>query len=343
MKKYIIIFLKLAVSLGIIAYLIWSTTRGQGKENALADLKSQPKNWEYLAEAWAVATLAVLVTFVRWWFLIRALEIPCRFHDALRISFWGYLFNFLPLGIVSGDVVRIVMLAHEHPTHKTKAATSVFVDRAIGLYVLFVVASAAILLTGYANDRLPELIVFCCRVTIALTIAGGVGIGLVLTPPVIDGKLVRRMETLPRVGRLIKNLLDAVRMYRRKPMVLAISSLMSVAVHCVFAFSIYLVARGLPGNGPPLSAYFVIVPLSMATQVIPFSLGPLEFALEKLYLHAPTAAGAIIPGRGFVLAICYRLVTLLIAALGIPYYLGNRKEVTEAIHEREEEENAASA
>lgn len=337
MKKFIVIFLKIAVSLGIIAYLVWTTTHGEGKANALLNLKDEPKNWEYLAGAWAVATAAVFLTFVRWWFLVRALEVPCKFRDAFRISFWGYLFNFLPLGIVSGDVVKIVMLAHEHPRSKTRVAASVFVDRAIGLYLLFVVASTAILLSGYMKLDIPPAIILCCQATIVLTILGAVGISLVLTPAVSDGKLARWLEGLPRVGHLCEQLIDAVRLYRQKPAVLLLSSVMSIGVHCLFATSIYLIARGLPGNVPPLSLHFVIVPLSMVTQVIPFSIGPLELVMKILYANMPAGIGPIADGQGFVIAICYRLITLLIASLGIYYYLGNRKEVTEAMHEEQQE------
>ena len=43
----------------------------------------------------------------------------------------------------------------------------------------------------------------------------------------------------------------------------------------------------------------------------------------------------IIPeGQGLVVALCYRLITVLVAALGIGYYIGNRREVSEAIHEK---------
>jgi hypothetical protein len=38
-----------------------------------------------------------------------------------------------------------------------------------------------------------------------------------------------------------------------------------------------------------------------------------------------------------VVALVYRIVTLLIAALGTYYYLGNRREVTAAIHESDAE------
>ena len=37
------------------------------------------------------------------------------------------------------------------------------------------------------------------------------------------------------------------------------------------------------------------------------------------------------------MALAYRLITLLIAALGVFYYLGNRREMAEVIHEAEEQ------
>jgi uncharacterized protein (TIRG00374 family) len=338
MKKYLVIFLKIAFSVAIIAYLIWSTTSGEGKENALENLKNGEKNWGYLALAWVFATAAVMTTFVRWWYLVRAVEIPCKFRDAWRIGFWGYLFNFLPLGIVSGDLIKIVMLAHEHPQYKTKAAASVFVDRVIGLYILFVVASVAILATGYLNFDLPAPIIHTiCVATLVLTVVGGVGIAVCLSPHLTESRFTRWLENLPRVGHILEKLIDSVRMYRSRPMVLFTSSLMTVFVHSFGAISVYLIACGLPGATPLLSLHFVVVPLSMVTQVIPCSIGPLEFALEKLYMNLPASAGAIVAGQGFVVALCYRLITVLIAALGIRYYLGNRKEFSEAMHESEQE------
>ena len=58
MKKLVITFLKVAISLGIVAYLIWNSTRGEGKANAFANLQNQPKNWWFFAAAWAVSTAA---------------------------------------------------------------------------------------------------------------------------------------------------------------------------------------------------------------------------------------------------------------------------------------------
>ncbi|MGD0517472.1 MAG: lysylphosphatidylglycerol synthase transmembrane domain-containing protein [Thermoguttaceae bacterium] len=337
MKKIVITSLKVGISVGIIAYLIWKATRTRGANNVavFTNLVDEPKNWWMLVWAWTCCTAAVLLTFVRWWYLVRALDIPCRFRDAFRISFWGFLFNLSPLGIVGGDMVKAVMLAHEHRQYRAKAVASVLFDRIIGLYLLFVVATTAILLTGFWKNPVPEIRIIC-RVTILVTVVGAAGIAIMYVPGVMDGPLVRALGRLPYGGRMIRSLIDAVALYRYKPAVLIVSSLMCIGVHCLFSIGIYLIARGLPGDVLSLSAHFVLWPLSSAFGAVPLSFGPVEWVLDSLYTMVRQAGISIPPGQGFIVVLCYRLITVLIAALGIGYYFSNRREVVEAIHEDEQ-------
>jgi glycosyltransferase 2 family protein len=340
MKKIIVTLFKFAISIGLIAYLIWNATQGKGKVNVFTNLVDQPKDWWMLAGAWLFCTAAVLLTFIRWWYLVRALDIPCRFADAIRISFWGFLFNLSPLGIVGGDLIKAAMLAHEQRAYRAKAVASVIFDRVIGLYLLFVVASAAILCTGLW--RIDDAnIVWISYATLIITVCGAVGIALTYVNGVLNGPLSRAMGRLPRVGPIITSLIEAIGLYRYKPVVLIISSVMSIGVHCLFSFGVYLIARGLPGDVLSLSSHFVIWPLSAAMGVIPFPIGPTEGAVDFLYMHVPQANVTIAAGQGLVVVLCYRLINVLIAGLGIGYYFRNRREVSEAMHENEEESQAA--
>jgi uncharacterized protein (TIRG00374 family) len=338
-KKLLLTFLKVGLSVAIVGYLIYDATHGKGHANVFANLRDEPKQWDWLFIAFAANTFATLLTFIRWWFLIRAQGIPCRFRDALRISFWGYLFNLAPLGIVGGDLVKAVMLDHEHHGYRAPAIASVFVDRVIGLYWLFIVASTAILLTGFWQLPVPDL----WRISLAMwlvTLGSTVGLAIVLGPEFLVGGAIRIMARIPRVGRPLESLLLAVRMYRGKPKVLVISSLLTIGVHLSFASGCYCIACGLPGNHLSLPQHFVVMPLSAAMQVIPIPIGPTEAALKYLYEHVPVAGPAIIEGQGLVVSLAYRLITLLIAALGIFYYFGNRREMAEVMHEAEAEQEA---
>ena len=46
----------------------------------------------------------------------------------------------------------------EHPEHRVKVVASVVVDRAVGLYVLFVFATVALLLSGLGSSPSSEMV-----------------------------------------------------------------------------------------------------------------------------------------------------------------------------------------
>lgn len=342
MKKTLILLLKIGIPLAIFVYLVASAvgTKNADGQNVFNQLVDQPKDWGLLMAACLVCAAAVLLTLIRWWFLVRALEIPLRLVDALRFGFLGYLFNLAPLGgIVGGDLLKGWMLAREHREDRVKAFASVLIDRIIGLYMLFVVATLAILWTGIwqSQDNTIKLI---CEVTYFLTATGALFLALLITPGFTDGRGTRALGRLRYVGDTITSLIDAVRMYRRKPLVLIATALMSVGVHSLFATGIYLIARGLPGDDLSLSMHFVVAPLSLSTGAIPLAFGPFEVMLEFLYTHLPEPGVAIQTGQGLVVALSYRLITLLIAAVGVCYYLGSRGEVAQVMHEAEQESQA---
>lgn len=336
MKKLFFTFVKIGLSLAIIVWLVSKATRGDGKGNVFEDLIHQPKDWTLLAGATLFCFAAVALTLIRWCYLVRALEIPLPMKDALRIGFLGYLVNFAPVGIVGGDLLKAIMLAREYPGQRAKAVASVVIDRLIGLYLLFVVATVAILLTGLWQVPVVN-ISRVCRVTFWATGLGGAVILVLMIPGVSEGRWIRSLVHIPRVGRGLDNLVEAWRMYRRKIGVLSVSAVMSVGVHCLFSLGVFLLARGLPGAVLPLGTFFVVMPLSAAAGVLPLSLGPFEAALEFLYTNVP-ANVAIPVGQGLVIALAYRLITVLIAAVGLGYYLTSRREVAEVMHEVEQEE-----
>jgi glycosyltransferase 2 family protein len=326
MKKFLVGLLKISISAALIAYLIWNATRGEEGGKAFTALRDQPKDWWLLLAAWVLSSVAMVTTFVRWWILVRALGVPCRFRDALRISFWGFLFNLSPFGIVGGDLVKAVMIAHEHKEFRSKAVASVLVDRFIGLYVLFIMASVAIVVTGFW--KIPAI----CIGTFAITAMGTLGVIFLLAPGLTEGFIYASLARLPRVGKLLTGLIDAVHLYRRRPGVLLLTSAMTVLLQCSFVVVFYLIADGLFQQVPSIVDHFVLVPLSTIMRVIPINTGPMEGGLDFLY----TLMGSP-PGQGLVVALAYRLVEALFAPLGVYYYFTNRREVRQAIHEDEDE------
>jgi hypothetical protein len=91
LRKIIFTLAKFAISAGIIGYLVYDAQRDQ----TFSNLASQPKHWGILAAATVVCLTAVMLTFVRWFVLVRALELPFSMKDAFRLGFLGYQLNIV--------------------------------------------------------------------------------------------------------------------------------------------------------------------------------------------------------------------------------------------------------
>ena len=345
LKTVLLNVLKIGLPVAIIAYLLFQA-HGNG---VLAQLWTGNKNWSLLALACAACFAVAIITFVRWYYLVRALGIAISFRESLRIGFLGYLFNLVPMGgIVAGDLLKVIMLDHRHPGRRTDSLATVFADRIIGLWILFVVASVAIVATGI-EDHATDKVRWACRVTLWLTAGGTMAVILPLLPDFSRGRIAALTHQLPWIGPPTAKFAGALRMYRLHKITLAGAALVTVAVHSLLAVSIYLIASGLYGERvQSLAANFVIGPISNATSVIPLGAGPLEGMLDILYAEVPLPDGSSMKrSQGSIVGLCYRMITVLIATIGLAYYLGSRQEVVEMMHEVEqlsegEEQRSAS-
>jgi hypothetical protein len=295
-----------------------------------------------LAAAAVSCFLAVILTMIRWYYLVRALGMKLGFRELLRISFVGYLFNMAPTGIVGGDLLKTVMLVRHEQGHRADALASVVLDRLIGLYMLFVISSVAILLVGFLGR--PDIVVarvsvhLICWCTLGITALGTLAFAALFVPAVTQGSWVRWLERQPWVGRLLARLIEAIGLYRHHRGVLALSVLMTLGVHSLYTLGIYLITRGLYDPYPPLALQFVHAPLAATMGTIPLPLGPYEAVLDLLFVLVPLPGGGhMVAGQGLVVALGYRIASLVTAAVGMVYYFSARQEFAEVIHEAEAE------
>jgi uncharacterized membrane protein YbhN (UPF0104 family) len=291
-----------------------------------------------LALALVTGLGADLLTFVRWHALVRALGLAFSLKDALRLGFVGYLLNFVSFGAVGGDLFKAVCIARQFPGRRPEAVATVVLDRLIGLYMLFVMASVSILVTGQLHNS-NETVRVICRGALAATGLGAAALLMLLIPGITQGGFSTLLSRLPKVGSIFGKLLGAIRIYRSRWGVLLASALISVGVHTLSTISVYLVARGLPGECPSLPDHFVMIPLAFVTGVLPLpgnGLGAFEAVVKTLYELVPVDV-QVAEGHGFVVSLCYRAVTVVIALIGVCYYLASRKEVATVLAEAERE------
>lgn len=327
LKRQLFNVVKVAASLGILTYLVLHTVHKY--PDSVHQLQSEPKNWLLLIAAWLIMSAAVMITFFRWYLLVRVLALPFSLRDAFRLGFVGYFFNLISLGTVGGDLFKAMFLAREQPGHRAEAVATVVVDRVVGVYGLLLVASAAIAFSDVSklSDNVSKL----CEGTLAITAVATFILLLLLLGFGTQGKLFERVCQRRYIGPLLQRLGVAARTYRLRKRVLAQALLLTLGVHCLGAVGFYLIAEGLPGETPNLAVHFFIIPLGMVAGAIPLpmaALGAFEGILQFLYQQ--TGGGV---AKGLVVALVYRLITLLIATVGIVFYVRTRRDLNRVLEE----------
>ena len=316
MKRFVQIFLQLLLIAGIFGFLFWSAaaaTDNEGK-NIFAVLCEQPKRWYFLAAAFFAQLFGAAITFIRWRWLVRTLGLQCSHRDAFRLGFLGLMLNLAPLGIVGGDTVKAVLIAQKNPDDKSKAVASVFIDRLLGLLIMFICGSLLIGCTGFYAR--PEIVAKTFTLLVfAFTAAGILGTGIVFHPFFAKGHCERLIEKIPLCGTLGSKLAQSLLLYRNHKRCLLLSGLITTLVHLSFGMSLYWTAIALFPSVPDLVCHVMLHNVTNLTSMIPLAAGPYELILEQLYrlygMHV---------GMGLIVSLMFRLTTILVAVVGIIYY-----------------------
>ncbi len=312
-----------------------------------SDFTNQSKDYGLLSFALLVAILALAVSFVRWWLLVRCQGIELTVVEAFRLGSICYLLSFVSVGSVGGDLFKAIFLAQRRPGKRFEAVASVFVDRGVGMYGLVLLVSAAFLLNdapGIAGDDSGGKNLERIRLaTLALVGSGTVVLlALVLGGKFVDS-LLRRLGRLPRIGGLFLHIAGPLRMFHAHKIAFGLSILMSLVVHAGLTLSIYLVAKGLYNQPPSLAQHFVIVPIGMlaaALPIAPAGLGVFEATMEWLYKIIPVPATS---ASGTLVALAFELVKFITAAIGTLFYWTAGEEIRHSLELAEDESNPATA
>ena len=130
--------LKILISVGMLAYVLLVRVDLRELGNALLQAR-----WGFLVVAALLAMAGVALRAVRWLALLRALDIAVPLGRLVKLYFVGTFFNIFLLSGFGGDAIRMMELAR-HSKKTPEAIGTVLVDRATGLWVLFVLGLIAL-------------------------------------------------------------------------------------------------------------------------------------------------------------------------------------------------------
>lgn len=329
----------IGVGFTLLSVAVWSN------REKLREVFANPVDYRLFGLAFLVYMTALTATFARWFALVRALSLPFRFVDAVRLGLIGNVFNLVIPGAVGGDVIKAVFLARAQPGRKASAVASMVIDRLLGLAGLFLLAGVAGLFAlPQANPQVRTLIALVWGLLFV-----GLGGLTALFMPWFYPRLDRLVSGRAGLAKVVGELESAATAYRSKARLIVGILFASSLIHSLYVVAFYTVSRAIFREIPTFSEHFLIVPLVLFTTAVPLPFGALgltEVASGMLFAlgRAPLAAAA---SQGAVAMMAFRVVMYASGLVGLVVYLANLatvRNLAEAeIEAQPEPEGAISA
>ena len=301
-KRLLWTVFKYLLAFALLAFIVWwywgkpdnPNDRGLGYVWQRHVVRGEPINYTYLGLSFLFFAFAVPVTFVRWWVLVRAQDLPFSLGNAFRLGVLGLFFNsFLP-GSVGGDLVKAAGIAREQ-SRRTVAVATIIMDRLVGLWglcwIVALIGGGYWLAGGLAGkgEGPSKQIVAAAVVVTAASVVVWMLLGLLSETRAVG--LADRLERLPKVGGSVAELWRAVWMYRKRPGGMAAALVLALIGFLGFIPSWYFGALALadptdPGAVPTLAQHFLFVPIGLVVQAavpLPGGIGAGEYSFGALF------------------------------------------------------------
>jgi len=263
-RKSILFLLKLLFSVAVLTFLFITKISIKA-----IGLKLKGVSWTWLAVAFFLQALGLLISAYRWQILARAQgdDVPLLFLAKSYLV--GTFFNiFLPTRF-GGDVVRI-WDGSKYSKSLVKSSAIVLVERSTGIICLFLFALAASLFRLDMARQVPVI-----WAALLLGFLGLAAVALFFSP-----FFGRRLERLPEKGTLktVKQKIIAFRttiiLYKEKRREFARATAWAVCLQLNVILYYFLIGRALHISIPLLD-YFIFIPLVLLIQIIPITINGL--------------------------------------------------------------------
>lgn len=329
--------LKYLIAVALLAFVVSMNWTGLS-----ALFQREPHLLPLLAAA-AITTGVTAIQYYRWYLLVRALDLPFTFRNAVRLGLVGTFYNtFLP-GSVGGDFVKAYFIAQGHPDRKASAIATVVADRLVGLFglILFAAAVGGGCWAG-GNEKIEENSRLQLIILICIGLATAAVVGYLVLGFVSKGAAARFGGRLHRVrfGKTLDELWFTLWQYRQRPRTILAAIGLSAIVHTGFVLIFHLAVHVAPPADPALLGtlpeHFVIAPIGYIVQAmipLPGGLGVAELTFGGLYKLIRGAEGEAV---GLAGRLSMRVIEWSLGLVGYVAYLRMRDELPGGTEEKEE-------
>ena len=320
LKKPLLLILRIAVTAGLIAYLVLTGTIKLDKIKL-----SEIKLGMFFLGLSLFFIIGIIGT-VRWRILIKAQGIDLDFFTSFKLTFVGWFFNIAMPGSTGGDLIKAYYAATIKPDKKTGAVTSVFVDRGIGLFAMVFFAFVALLANlSYvlANPTLKTVL----YIVISLLFMVALFFAVFMSKRVRHSRFVTRFVEKMPLGRTIEKIYDALYLYRSHKRAVIWTFVLSLGAHFIMVVSNFCFALALDMKDAHFIYFLFLIPVGTFIDAVPISIAGIGVG-EGAYSWLFGSMGKA--DIGFMTAVLMHLGKMLWAVFGAIFYITNRKTIEKA-------------
>ena len=269
-RRFLSLGVRLALCIGLMAFLL----RRLDLEEFGRVLAGAAGEWPWWLAGLGFTFLGLFAGAWRWGEILAAQGLRLSFGQVFSIFFIGQFFNAFMLGACGGDVARAYYVARRAGGRRTEAASTVLVDRAIGLWVTIafgclMIAFRHALFVHQPAGRWPALLMW-------ILLAGSAFAAWLLFRRNLAEHpwLSARMKPASRFGGLVRRIYSAFYLYRQRPGLMAGAGALSLVNVFGLTMACWSFARSL-GVDVPLMVFFALFPVITVIAAIPLTPGSL--------------------------------------------------------------------
>ncbi len=320
-KNTLTLFVKIGITT---ALMIW-VFRGVDLHEAVNEIREAKIG--YLILTLFFTWFGHYLCVIRWRFLLEMLSVPMRTGRLVLIYCIGMFSNLILPGLVGGDLVKIVLTGRDHDHHYSKALASVYLDRAVGLLALLVIALSFSMVSPWVIQGVNLFWAF-----LLLTL-GFIFLNLLLFYPGAHRwvLLLSRKTGRNSIAFKTQKLVAAFTGIRHSPVKWGYTFVLSLINQFLVILSSFVIATAL-GIEAPFFDFAVFIPAISLITMIPISIngmGLREMATASFFLTI-----GVSKHQGIALGFLFSLLIIASSLPGAVAYLLHKNEVkTEQLEE----------
>jgi len=272
---------------------------------------------------------SVIISMFRWQILLNAVGIQPGFKMVMRLSFIGYAFSTVIPGAVSGDIIKAYYIVKGLNNKRTAAATTIVMDRVVGLFTMLLTAAVAIggvllLKTQLLQDpkQTYNLLLLGCTV-IGIAISMLVGFLICLNQRLRNSQFVKWVTTQPPGHRIVDKLYSTIYSFREKKQFLFKAILASFVGQLPLIVGMYCIGRAADETVLRLAQYLFLAPVALILNAIPIGPGGMgsgEALVESLFMLFGSINGSE------VIAV-FHIAIILFSVIGFLLYIKGKERL----------------